>query len=708
VSGDFDAASDAGDDGAAFWIGGLGVAVGAAVFFLFPGRGESFESAEHLALGAAVPALACALALRRPSAASRRARAGLIGLFAAFAAFYLARIVPRFEWEAWAAAAFVAGWVRRSAASSWRTSAAAFLAAGLGFTCAFRLFWWEGTWRAFAARNPLVWALLPGFTALGLEAFLRGEKKTAPIKAGIWDAPALLLFALSSTRVAADTLSFLSGTLALLRRGAWLLWDAPSQYGFLNMALTALVPASSAWQALYRANSLLLFISALAVYAALRLSTRGKWGIVFSALLAESAVLLVPGRIDILDGPNSLPSVGAFRFLWCYVLLAWAAALFARRRAGRRLGLRELAPGVVFWTLGCLWSAESAAYSCAAAWPVLALAAYQLARERRLKEAAAVAAAPAVALAAGVAAVELFYRLRLGHGPDWFCFVEYALAYQGGFGALPIWPRGAVAVLVWAGILIVALAAVSFRRSAAAKWIVVPAFATFWATASYFVSRSHDNNVLNLAPIWLSTLLLSFLAVDERRPAVRVLRAGALPLLVGLLLAAFSDATRLRTYAASLLASRAPAELDLAFVLPGHEIETLLARAGVRDDDPVTVFWARLLVRPIGPARTPALQPVWLPVAPAAELGLLDLKRQRLYVRRFLDREGPAAAEGWSLEPKLFDSPEFESLPVVPVDLDRLPNPRASGLYAELLRDHRVDRTFESKNWRLVHFRFGR
>jgi hypothetical protein len=706
MAGDFDAVLDGGDEGAAFWIGGLAAAVGAAVFLLFPGRGEPFENAEYIALGAAVPALAAALALGNlPAEASRRIRAGLTGLFAAFVAYYLIAVLRRFEWEAWAAAGFVAVGVKRSGARS-KTAAAAFVAAGLGFTCAFRLFWWDVTWRAFVAKEPLVWILLPGFTALGLEAFLAGENGPHRLKAGIWDAPALLIFALSSTRIAIDETAFYTGTVALLRRGASLLWDTPSQYGFLDMALTSLVPASSPWAAVYRVNCALLFVSALAVYAALRLATRGRWGIVYSALLAWAAVLLVPGKIAILDGPNTLPSVGAFRFLWCYALLAWAAALFMRRRAGRRVGPRDLAPGVLFWTLGCLWSAESAAYSCAAAWPVFAFAAYESARARRFKEAAAIGAAPAAALAASVAAIGVFYRVRLGHGPDWRCFVEYALAYQGGFGAMPIWPRGAVAALVWAGILIVALAAVSLRKSPAAKWAIVPAFGVYWMTSSYFVSRSHDNNVLNLAPIWLSALVLSFVAAGETRPAVRVLRAGALPLMAGLLLAAFSDPANLRRHAESMLASRSAGELERSIPAPDGEVESLLRRAGVSEDDGLAVFWPNLFARSDA-ARRPELPRPWLPLAPAPELGLLDVKRQNLYVRRFLDREGPAAAEGWTLEPKAFDRPDLKSEPVVASGLDRLPNPRASGLYGELLRDHRVDRTLESAHWRLTHFRLG-
>jgi hypothetical protein len=697
------------DDSAAFWIGGLAVAVGATVLLAFPERGKAFEHAEYLALGAAVPALACALVFGRMSpAASKRIRAGAAALFLAFAVFYLLRVLGKLEWEALAGAGIVAVWLRRARAHAWKGLVPAFLAAALGFVCAFRLIWWHGGWSALRAREPLVPVLLAAFTVLGLAAFLRAKESAARMKPGIWDAAALVLFALGSTRITVDPHdgAFFAGTIALLRQGAWLLWDAPSQYGFLNMALTSLIPARSPWQAVYWANCPLLFVSAAAVYAALRLTTRGRSGVLFSALLAWAAVLVVPGRVWILDGPNASPSVGAFRFLWCYALLGWAAALFLRRKAGRRVELRELAPGAVFWTLGCLWSFESAVYSSAAAWPVFALASAELTRERRRREAALAVLAPAAALAASVAATFAFYRIRLGHGPDWRGFVEFPLAFtSGGTYALAMSPAGPVAVLVWAGVLIVALAAVSLRKSPAAKWLVVPAFAVFWATASYFVSRSHPNNALNLIPLWLSALLASFFAADEERPAVRVLRAGALPLMTGVLLAAFSDPATLRGHVASLLAPRDPAAIDRRLPAADGEVAALLDRAGVRAEDGVAFFWPYLLERLEGPGKTPTLARFWLPLAPAPELSTLGRERQNLYARRFLDREGPDAGQGWILAPKEFDLPELKSRPVVYYGDNPLINPRASGLDDELLVDHRVDGSFESENWRLTHYR---
>jgi hypothetical protein len=41
------------------------------------------------------------------------------------------------------------------------------------------------------------------------------------------------------------------GPVQTVRSGGWLLWDTPSQYGFLNILLTALIPFRSAWDSFY-------------------------------------------------------------------------------------------------------------------------------------------------------------------------------------------------------------------------------------------------------------------------------------------------------------------------------------------------------------------------------------------------------------------------------------------------------------------------
>ncbi len=93
---------------------------------------------------------------------------------------------------------------------------------------------------------------------------------------------ALLLFAALSFRY--DTFfsskmsefhgEFFAGPIRLLKQGSWLLWDAPSQYGFLNILLASLIPTKTAWQALYIFQGMLLLITAFIMYYVMQSQTK--------------------------------------------------------------------------------------------------------------------------------------------------------------------------------------------------------------------------------------------------------------------------------------------------------------------------------------------------------------------------------------------------------------------------------------------------
>src|SRR5262249_51826427 len=82
---------------------------------------------------------------------------------------------------------------------------------------------------------------------------------------------------------------------------------------------------------------------------------------VFALLLSWAVIFLIPGWPPWLTGPSTYPSVGAFRFFWCYALLA---VLFWEHRRQERhpVGRWPLWLGCCVWLVGTLWSGESAVY----------------------------------------------------------------------------------------------------------------------------------------------------------------------------------------------------------------------------------------------------------------------------------------------------------------------------------------------------------
>ena len=445
--------------------------------------------------------------------------------------------------------------------------------------------------------------------------------------------------------------TFWTGPIEAVRQGGWLLWDVPSQYGFLSILVPAAVPVASAWQALYLAQGVLLVLLASFLFALLRRLASGALADWFALAVTIAAVFLMPGWYSLFVGPQAYPSVGPMRFVWCYALLAvlWRDA---ERDEPSQPGW--ISAGALVLVLGVLWSAESAVYTtvgyvCAYGVAVIQAiararatpASPQTARRALLRH----VAIPGALLLGVMSAIGSYYLLVLGVSPDWAGYYEYALAYRGGFGAIAIKPWG----VVW--VLFTVLAALGTAATGLALRapldrrlpLVMGAFGIVWATSSYFVSRSHPNAVNNLIPMLLAALTVALVALS--RPPTGA-SASVLRVLCAPIIAITLAASAIYTKPMAFVTAKPRAHLDVDIRLPRADagLIELIARAGIRPTDPVAFVdmdsrrgsflmpaW-RALGR--GPLETNRIS--WLP-KPLLMVEILPDARGREYVRRFAE-----------------------------------------------------------------------
>jgi hypothetical protein len=328
--------------------------------------------------------------------------------------------------------------------------------------------------------------------------------------------------------------SFWIGPIESVREGGWLLWDVPSQYGFLSILCPALFPVKNSWEALYLFQGTLLWIVALLMYFRFCGKSGGIFRCIFACIATMTTVYFFAGGIRYLEPPSAYPSVGPMRFFWCHISLFALWICLDKEKPRTKLYLWI---GGAICVIGSLWSLESAIYSLSiygAAVGVLALQSASISsrtagmtRAKGEKAAWPIVAfareliewiLPPVGLFAGaICGVTLFYIFRLGHGPDWMSFFEYPLKYAGGFGAMPIRSDGPVWALVAVFGLTLGFGLTLFERD----WrnpnlaIVAGVWGVLWTTASYFISRSHANNVCNLMHINIAALAV-LLPLTER------------------------------------------------------------------------------------------------------------------------------------------------------------------------------------------------
>ena len=117
--------------------------------------------------------------------------------------------------------------------------------------------------------------------------------------------------------------------------------------------------------------------------------------------------------------------------------------------------------------------------------------------------------------------IAIYYLIYLGHLPDWYAFLDYSLAYSNGFGALPIDPRGGVWLLVMLWCSLATTAVAFWQRRQTVPALLVGTAGAAWVVSSYFVSRSHANNITNIIHVVCTSMAIMLYVFNHYSLATR-------------------------------------------------------------------------------------------------------------------------------------------------------------------------------------------
>jgi hypothetical protein len=432
--------------------------------------------------------------------------------------------------------------------------------------------------------------------------------------------------------------SFYTGPALMIRQGATVLWDVPSQYGLLSVLAIAWVPFHNIWQAAYDLNTILNLLFALTLFALIRSPAGDLIDQAASGLLAFALLFcrVVDPRPYL--AVQVFPSIGGMRFAWVLLLFLVTVRCAQRADAGRPTAWLLLA-GSLVWVTGCLWSVESAFY-CTVTWlPALALLSWSQGRRWLLL------LAPPVAAAVLGGLLLVMAGRQIGHLPDVRGYFDFATSYAGGFGYVAPNPAGPVGVLIAA--MGVALASLVVQRGPL-RATSLAAAGMLWSTGSYFVGRSHPSNAINLMPMVVAAILaLMRLQLPLPGPvAVRHLAAAVLAMLLAGSLA--------YEYGVVRFAATPPtpvSQIDSLRPRVSPALQALLSRSRIRRDEPLVYMGDEADGSPLMPvwqdsAGAPVLEPrLWLP-APG-QLSVLPIGRRSEYLQRSQSRFPNG---GWLIE----------------------------------------------------------
>jgi hypothetical protein len=457
--------------------------------------------------------------------------------------------------------------------------------------------------------------------------------------------------------------SFYVGSAQLVRDGGALLWDVPSQYGFLSILLLAYLPMTSPWSALYLLSGFANLAMALSFVGIGWLILRTFWQRVTVSLLVICAMFLRSGLADIYLGTNYYPSTGGYRFVWMALLmfiLVWGTHRYGVKGLPRSL----LHLSSALWVVSVLWSAESMFYTSIVFVPgflFIAIAQEEGGPGRWLRR----TFVPLGMLLAVVIVIVGGYEVGLGQLPDPNLYFQYLLAYNAGFAYVPVDVLGPVWILFLVAVSVTTFIVVSRRVQFSVVqrfWLLILALGAF-GTAGYFMaSRSHPNNIINISLFICMPLLLLYALTSERMQShyLHDLFRLVVPVVVLVLVAApLADTTALQAYVhpAGLPPSRT---LDQPNISPS--LQDLIDEAAVMPDDRIILLSDSMYSTVMPPWRySPDGRLIedsapWLPVAPLPQIDLLPPSDRESFLERYGETH---RVGGWLIMARGMDEPAW-------------------------------------------------
>ena len=293
------------------------------------------------------------------------------------------------------------------------------------------------------------------------------------------------------------------GPSELLLAGAKIFNDFPVQYGLGPTVLIASVCGNDCWKGMYFiAGFTTLAFSVLIAVMALTLSSY-RWHVRLAVLaLCLATCFFWTAYPPDVGSPLTTPSVSGLRFLPVIMLITY---LFFTQQ------IEHSKPGILIahglWVLGALWSPESIFYVTIVWWPYYLFIRRVYGDFRSCAKGFANAALHLLSLAVGLFLVfNSVFRIIYNEGPSLYGYLAYAMNPP---GPMPINPHGAVWFFIFVTIIGIGTLmqlwhrtgdTLSFRRS---FLVLLLSYGVF----SYFLGRSHDNNLLNIMPFVLLVLL---------------------------------------------------------------------------------------------------------------------------------------------------------------------------------------------------------
>jgi hypothetical protein len=342
--------------------------------------------------------------------------------------------------------------------------------------------------------------------------------------------------------------------LSAYREGGILLWDTPSQYGFLNIIVASVVASLISLPPVEALGWLFTAFSVVAVVICIRIFYKYlSLCPILSAGFASCLICAIPGISNDLSGPIAYPSVSAYRFLPSFL------AVYSSWRASQSRSKSTLMAAGILGAIACLWSGESLAYT------ILPLGFFVLIKALTDRDILFVLQPPCISLLLTAFASMAFlvgYSLKFGIVVEPMAMFEYSLAYANANSAVLVdFTNSWTVYFVFSLALCYFLFRKATLRSGGSRAGGALFFGFMLCVSTYFIAKSDESNVLNLMP-W-GILAIAMAGAMSTNSETRQLARGAVFVVSLLTIQYFSMPDKARARGQFLARLSAPSRLVL-------------------------------------------------------------------------------------------------------------------------------------------------
>ena len=276
------------------------------------------------------------------------------------------------------------------------------------------------------------------------------------------------------------------GTIQLISQGGYLLWDTPSQYGFLSILFPYIFSFGSPWQSFYIINALFVYIFSFQVFFIIW--NNGNIYKYVIALLASLSLVYYLNAGQYLNNVNQVPSDGSYRFFWFFTTLL---VLFKVKEFSLIKQIYIILP---LWIIGFLWSPESAFYCTAVVVPFLIN--FFIKSNLSYLNKIIICLVYPFSIFLILFFISIYYILNLGHLPDFFSFIEFAILWSSGTSDTSrevFNVNGPILLLVF----LLSIILLRYKKNTNSKYsyLIFSVFFSLGASSSYLVAQSNDANL---------------------------------------------------------------------------------------------------------------------------------------------------------------------------------------------------------------------